>query len=153
MTIVYGEQVKGDQHVHYVVQAIWPQDVFGKPGIPDPRRETWGSYQSTAWNDKAAPNTKRDGYGRCEGNFDIVHADVAEHPSRVGKAKYDAPVFTDPVAARAYSDRLEACGEVAARFGDGGTQEDRDKNYSSRVIRSRVVEQSYAKLERVVLRP
>lgn len=152
-TLVYGEQTVAEQHVQYVVETIWPSDVFGKPGVPDPSRERWSRSRPTAWNDKKAPNTRRNGFGGVEGNFDTVHADVAEHPSRVGKVKYDSPVFTDPAAARAYADRLQECGEVAARFGDGGTQVDRDAHYLDRPIRTRVIERQLARLERVVLHP
>jgi hypothetical protein len=147
----YGEETANRLHVHYIVEAVWPEGKFGQPGVPDPEHERWGRYNSTAWNDRDRPNTRRDGFRRVSGNFDDMHRDVAAHPSRVGKVKYDAPVFTDPQAALAYAARLQAQGEVAARFSDGGTQADRDDQYQGRVIKTRVVEQYYRKRERVVL--
>ena len=146
----YGEEIANRLHVHYVVEAIWPKDKFGEPGVPDPAGERWARYQPTAWNDRDQPNTRRNGFGSVEGNFDDMHPDVAQHASRVGKVKYDVPTFTDPAAALAYADRLQAHGEVAARYGDGGTQADRDAHYQGRTIRTRVVEQYSRLRERVV---
>ena len=146
----YGEELRDELNVFYLVQSVWPKDVSGNPGVPDPGRERWEHYQSSAWNDKRAPNKTRDGFGNVTGNFDDVHADVAGHPSRVGKVKWDAPAFTDPAAALAYAARLEEFGEVAARFSQGGTQFDRDLHYLGRAIRARVVERYFREQVKVV---
>lgn len=150
----YGDEIANDLHVHYIVEAVWPKCKFGEPGVPDPAGERWARYSPSAWNDRDKPNERRNGFGSVAGNFEAMHPDVAQHPSRVtgrGPAGDIVPTFTDPQAALAYAARLEAHGEVAARFSDGGTQENRDADYKGRTIRTRVVEQYARKRERVVL--
>lgn len=147
----YGETTVDKMDVLYHVDIMWPRDVFGKPGVPAPESEhRWGGYYTTAFNDKTNPNTKRDGYGSVRGNFDEVHKDVATHPSRVGPSG-DVPIFRDPQAALAYAAAIEEHAEIAARFGDGGTQADRDANYLGRKVRARVVERYTRERVRIVL--
>lgn len=138
----FAASVKAEARQVYIVETRWPSSEFGKPENHLPQDEiAWGRYNPTAWNDKTEPNKKRDGFGRCAGNFEDKHPDVAQHPQRVGKPGADVPTFSDPWAAFAYAERLQAEGETAARYSEGGTQADRDARYAGRMIETRVVEE------------
>ncbi len=155
--ITYGETVASTDITHYIVQAKWPKSEFGSPDkhLPDDHPQVrWGGYSPGAWNDRVNPNTKCNGFGSIRGNFEEIHSDVANHPSRVtdrfGKKEEMPPTFTAPEAALAYASRLAEHGEVAARFSQGGTQQSRDLQYANRPIRTRVVEKRLACIERIV---
>ena len=142
----YLELISADERVLYYVESRWPSSEFGKPANHTPPEQVkWVRHNSSAWNDKRAPNTKRDGFLMCRGSFDEQNPDVAEVPSRVRVYRSDAPVFTDLDAAFAYAERLREFGECAYRYGGSGTQEDRDAQYADRPIYTRVVRQ-YSKL-------
>lgn len=150
----YLELATQESHEHFIVECKWPSSEFGEPSKHIPAHQTeWGRYAPSAWNDKREPNKARDGFGHCYGSFEKANPDLQELPSRVKRRDGSlVPTFTDAADAFAYAERLAEHGECAARYGDGGTQENRDAQYAGRKIHTRVVRQVHKLTEWEVAR-